>query len=183
MLIMIDGPENSGKTLVANRIKEVVEEVTPHSAEIVKWTGRARPDEDVYLSSFEKALADDKKLYIWDRGWPSEFVYGRILNQDRPMALDHTIGWRKFDSKIKQNGLGVILSGSDLQKMDEMRDETDIQTNAALERALFEDYGETNGLLILRNNFNGQMEVEFLVYKILSTLMFGVERPMELELV
>lgn len=174
MIILIDGPENSGKTTVAKAIGEWMESMDGGGSFVyVKQSGRALPDENIYIPQLYSQAVDKTKMFVWDRGWPSEFVYGRILDQDRPLAKNPFLGYWKFDRIVQSAGLGVILSGENLAAMDEMRSDEDIQTTAADERALFEDYADTFGLLKIRNDFS-EKSVDYIVHRILQHFVVSI---------
>lgn len=177
MIIVIDGPENSGKSTVARKL-DSLETGWMHQT-ITKQSGRALPNEDIYIEDLYNDLYNNDLLTIWDRSWISEYVYGRILNQDRPIAIDPFIGFWKFDRFVIGNGVSVILSGEDVYEMELMRDSSDIQTDSLSERILFEDYADTFGLMKIRNFYYGETEIETIARKILirgEESLYGFDR-------
>lgn len=164
-VIIIDGPEKAGKTTVIEALIKFMQS-KDIEAERVHW-GKMDTDDRVYSPVLMKHTADSKKVWIWDRGWPSEYVYGKLLGRDRRMAFDPWIGEWLHGRAVQANGLRVILTGPSPEQLTSLRDKEDHPVSAELEQNLYKHYGEMFGWLILNNEHTAK-SLEIVVEQIFN---------------
>lgn len=117
------------------------------SADTRKW-GPIRSYMD-YVGPFATDLAT-KKLVVWDRAWPSEVVYSKLMKRDRPME-DNWWGleWT-FGLPVMTRGLRIMMLGPNADELKKRRDSTDLPCDPAEERDLFKLYAETFGWTVVQ---------------------------------
>ena len=89
-VIIIEGPDNIGKTTLANQLAKEFNGVVKHSA-AQKKKGAAALDEQrkkLARTLAEVEEGDDPQLEIWDRSIIGEAVYGPLY---RTRQYDHTL--------------------------------------------------------------------------------------------
>lgn len=118
MIIAIEGPEKSGKSTLVNAIAE------KSKAKIRHW-GPISPDDRVYSKYLiQEALSDE--WFIWDRCWPSEHVYGKLLKRDRRLVDDPWLGEWLHGRILQTNGLRIMVLPSSVEELINRRDSTDL---------------------------------------------------------
>lgn len=148
MIILIDGPEKAGKSTL---IKALVSEL---GARVRPW-GPISPDDRVYTPFLkEDALTED--WVIWDRGWPSEHVYGKLLGRDRRLANDPFLGEWLHGRTVQTRGVRCMLVPWDYSETARRTDDTDLKVDRFEECYSFAKYAETYGYLRLTNFYNDQ---------------------------
>ena len=151
-VIVIDGPEKAGKTTLINEIHASLISTRQSSCIVRKQSGRALPNESVYLDDLLKdaSVSASVKIVIWDRSWASEYVYGTLLNQNRPMVKDPLSGEWLLGKIVVANGIRLILPGPDPTILSVRRDSTDLSVDPAKEQMLYKSYGKKFGWMELR---------------------------------
>ena len=145
-VIVIDGPEKAGKSTLIEALKtELAERMYPTL--VRHWVGRADPDDRIYLSALQHdtQLPATELVAIWDRGWPSEYVYGTLLGQSRRLAQDPWLGEWNYGRLAKANGLMIMLLGPSPEILASRRDETDLLVDPGEERKLYAEYASRFG--------------------------------------
>jgi len=145
-VIIVDGPEKAGKTTMIKRLKSILEKGI--DVDIVKW-GPISPDDRVYSDPLQTYSGAEDAIAIWDRGWPSEYVYGNLLNRKRRMSQDPWLGAWLHDRAVQSNGLRVMMLGPSPEKLASLRDRSDIAVDPKLEIQLFKQYAMKYGWMIL----------------------------------
>jgi hypothetical protein len=149
-VIIIDGPEKAGKTTLANVLMKSLTALGGN-VKITKQSGRALPDETVYFKQLMEDVSRpiDQRLVIWDRSWASEYVYGKLLHQNRPMAKDPFKGEFVLGNLAQANGIRIMLAGPAATILNVRRDSTDLDVDPADEQELFIEYARRFGWTIL----------------------------------
>lgn len=148
MNIVIDGPEKAGKTTLITRLTTELRKWYS-TVEVIKWSGRAEPDDRIYSDDLQMYASSPSEIAIWDRSWASEYVYGKLLKQDRRLALDPWLGAWLHDRAVIPNGLRVMMLGTSAEKLASLRDSSDLDVNPKSEIQLYKEYAERFGWLIL----------------------------------
>ena len=149
-VIVIDGPEKAGKTTLAREL-ELQFERMGRSAAVTHW-GPVHPDDREHTELLKQHTADLGTVHIWDRGWPSEYVYGRLLQRtDHRMTEDPWIGEWLHGRAVQAHGLRVILTGPSSTELSRLRDSSDHDVSPAVEQALYREYGRRFGWLVVKN--------------------------------
>lgn len=150
--LIVDGPEKAGKTSLIERIKQT--DIAPKIT-VVKW-GPVYPDDRVYADHLRKIWeypSKEQELIIFDRGWPAEHVYARLLDRHRRgRARPWLLEWLHSRATYA-NGVRVILLPRDPDDSIIRRDETDLPVNPRDEIAYFSEFGYRYGWTVLYNNF------------------------------
>lgn len=144
MIILIDGPEKAGKSTLISELQRAM------NAETVHW-GKV-PDDRVYYKPLMQAAESDK-LYIWDRGWPSESVYGVLMCRRRRLAADPWIGEWEYGRIVQSRGLRVILC-ADVENLIARRTKDDLPVHPRDELRLFLAYAKKFGYIVLHNDYD-----------------------------
>lgn len=104
-VIIIEGPDNIGKTTLANQLAKEFNGVVKHSA-APKKKGAAALDEQrkkLARTLAEVEEGDDPQLEIWDRSIIGEAVYGplyRTRQYDHTVYLDELQQLRLYESRV-----------------------------------------------------------------------------------
>lgn len=153
MLIYFDGPEKAGKSTLAKSTASRFEE---DAVEIWKWTG---PDNDTgfgYLRPFIAALDATHptcgiQVHIFDRGWVSEHVYGKLLGEPRQFVFDPFLcEWLYGRALIGRGGKFIVLP-EDVTDLEVRRDETDLEVDPLDETLEYGSYAFKWGYTPLNN--------------------------------
>lgn len=150
-VLIIEGPEKSGKSTLCKAIA-IHFEGLGGKVVIRHQTGRAVPDESMYYAQLleDTSKPADKLIAIWDRAWVSEYVYGTLLNQNRPMVETPWVGEWLLGRMVQANGLRIILTGSSPKILTSRRDDSDLPVDPAEEQKLYIEYARRFGWTIYR---------------------------------
>lgn len=100
MIIMIEGPDGSGKTTLAQRLAKQTGFVYEH---------RSKPKDEEerrnMLSGYYYGVTSDKNL-IWDRCWYSEIVYGGVMRDQSVITTEEM--W-DLERTLAACGGGLII--------------------------------------------------------------------------
>ena len=143
-VILIDGPEKAGKSTVIAAIERRFAGV-----EVRRW-GPVSPDDRVYSAPMAEDL-EKPGIVVWDRGWPSEYVYGTLLNRDRRLTNDPWLGEWLHGRALQTAGVRCILLGPDPETLTKHRNETDLPVPPAVERQMYQEYGFRFGYVTIDN--------------------------------
>lgn len=147
-VIIIEGPEKAGKsTLAAGLVKALKESGETERVITRHWVGRATPDDRVYSDALRTDSMEhaSQLVSVWDRGWPSEYVYGTLLKQDRRLANYPWLGEWLHGRAVRANGLAVMLLGPSAEELTRRRDGSDLPVHPEDERGLYRAYAERYG--------------------------------------
>jgi len=149
MIIYLDGPEKAGKSTLASEILEGFEE---DRSQLVKHAGRDPQNGFGYLLPFVAGL-DSPDIHVWDRGWSSEVVYGRMLKQDRLFSKDPFLcEWFYGRAMAGRGGKFIVLPNS-IGKLAELRDESDLDVNPINEYSAWLNYANAWDYRIIVNDY------------------------------
>lgn len=142
MIVLITGPEKTGKTTAALELVKRSRELQLHAV-YATLRRYEKLDPSVYTDLVKLGCRTDT-LVVMDRGWPDEFVYGNLLN--RPQAFDNSWAEWCLGSVVRMvGGLYVFCPPHRLAELDD----TDLQVHYAAESAVFRAYGEKWGYEIV----------------------------------
>jgi len=165
MIVIFDGPEKSGKTTLINAVYRTLHK-NKMNCIIIKW-GPVFPDDRVYLPHI-KADANTEEIVLWDRGWPSEHVYAKLLGRvNRRLREDAWLGEWLYGRAC---ALKVMVL-PEIQESENRRDKTDLPTDVPVECKAFEKYAKDFGWYKVFNNFSLeslQINMENLIRKIMT---------------
>ena len=145
MIVLIDGPEKAGKSTLAATLASVLHGTVRH------W-GPVSPDDRVYTPLLKQDCASTNWV-IWDRGWPSEYVYGKLLHRDRRLVSDPWLGEWLHGRAVQTAGLRVILTPRDPLQLMDLRTVSDLPVSPIIETQTFIEYGNAYGYLMLKNDY------------------------------
>lgn len=148
-VIVIDGPEKAGKTTLINSLVDSFGR-SGIPAERVHW-GKVSPDDRAYQFKLMEHTSNKKTVFIWDRCWPSEYVYGSLLNRGHRMENDPWIGEWLHGRAVDVHGSKFMVLGPSAYETNKLRDDSDIRVDPDKERALYAHYAERFGWKIIRN--------------------------------
>jgi len=153
MIVIIDGPNKSGKSLLINNVVEQLQNLK-FEVKVRHW-GPLKVDDREYTES----LVEDSKssdIIIWDRSWVCESVYGTMLNRKRRLVDNPWLGEFLHTRGIKRNGLCFIVMPALAGLNIDLLDKTDAKysDNPYLERDLFMKYADRFRWNKLFNNFD-----------------------------
>lgn len=167
-VIIIDGPEKAGKTTTIAALKKALSK--NFSVEIVKW-GPVKPDDRVYSDLLKEHSATIHHVAIWDRGWPSEYVYGKLLGRkDHRMSEDPWLGAWLHDRAVQANGLRVMMLGPSIEKLSKLRDNSDLEVSPEKEVELYREYAMRFGWKILEGYKHSKTDLQSNVLSIIQDL-------------
>jgi hypothetical protein len=151
MIISIEGPEKAGKSTL---VEEILTGFEPDMSRVVKQSGRDGKDGFGYLHDFIAGL-DSNTVDVWDRAWIGEYVYGRLLGQDRLFTTDPFLCEWIYGRLLEGRGGKFVLLPVNPFKLAELRDETDLPVNPIAEYDTFKNYAATWGYTVLENDYVG----------------------------
>jgi hypothetical protein len=155
LIITIDGPEKAGKTTL---LTEVVRQANAMGFRTrVRHHGKecAGNNGGLYASNLfedQDLIKSLEGIQIWDRAWPSEWVYGTLMGresspiQQSPQFVESTLG-----QITRAYGVTAILLGPDPESLTALRTADDHPVDPVAERALYEQYGRTNTWITVQN--------------------------------
>jgi hypothetical protein len=151
-IIIIEGPEKAGKSTLVEAIASVPDRLLVKRVKVRHWVGRATPDDRLYSEPLREdaSIRFTEGLTVWDRGWPSEYVYGTLLRQTRRLAADPWLGEWLHGRAAAANGLRVMLTGPSPAELATRRDSSDLDVDPASERLLYMAYAHRFNWLVLR---------------------------------
>ena len=149
-VIVIDGPEKAGKTTLIRSLSSEFERMGVFCSR-VHW-GHIIPDDRAYTNKLIADCTNMNKISIWDRGWPSEYVYGKLTGRDHRMTHDPWIGEWLHGRAVQVSGLRVIFTGPHHSELSNLRDSSDMFVPPKLEQKLYIEYGKRFGWTIIQNN-------------------------------
>ena len=163
-VIAIDGPEKAGKTTI---ILELINRFnwSGMKSERVHW-GPVSPDDREYTYFLKQHTMDKDKLWIWDRCWPSEYVYGKLLGRDHRGATDPWLLEWLHGRAVQLGGSRFMVMGPDPSILSSLRDSSDLGTDPATEQSLYREYAQRFGWTII-NNQHSRNSIEESVNRIL----------------
>jgi hypothetical protein len=162
MLIAIDGPEKAGKTTFVNELRD------RFGYRVRKWN---KP-EDVSLgwadrhhaAALRRDIEDVQDGYgvVWDRSWASEWVYGTLMNEGRPISDDPWLGEWWFGRAVQALGVRMILLGPGGEEQFGIRTPDDQPVDPTTERELFRAYGNRFGWAVFENQHSAASHEQLL---------------------
>lgn len=171
MIIAIEGPEKAGKSTLAKYIAE------RESVEIRHW-GPVYPDDRAYTNQLIVDSRSDK-WYIWDRCWPSEHVYGKLLKRFRRLADNPWLGEWLHGRALQTSGIRVMLLPTDISNLTKNRDETDLPVDPREETILYTEYADRFGWTKFYNDYQEYaLELAYKsIYRQMITVRIRGSRP------
>lgn len=144
-IIVLDGPDCSGKTYVARLLEK------RYGARVRHW-GPITPDDRVYAEPLREDIHSGD-LIVWDRSWVSEHVYAKLLGRDRRLRDNPWLGEWLHTRAVRTVGLGMILLGPDVATLERLRKDHPgtLLADAQDEVDAFRSYAERFGWRVLNN--------------------------------
>lgn len=175
-VIVIDGPEKAGKTTLINElVKTLIDMRVP--VEQVHW-GPVSPDDRVYSPVLKEHCQDLQRVWVWDRGWSSEYVYGKLLNRDHRGASDPWLLEWLHGRAVQVSGVRIMLSGPHSSILNHLRDSTDLAVDSFDEKSLYKEYAQRFGWEWLENEHTQESlerSVKFIVNRLHSRSSYNTE--------
>lgn len=142
-VLIIDGPEKTGKTTTIELVRNMLS-LRGVKSEYIHW-GMVSDYID-YADLLQKHTKMRDVIYVWDRAWPSEYVYGKLLNREfHTMTNDPWLGAWCLDRAADANGLKVILLPDNIEAVRKERDQSDMKVPVLGEVMLYNDYARMFG--------------------------------------
>jgi hypothetical protein len=149
-MIIFDGPEKAGKSTLIEEVRKSWEMSGRHRCLVRHW-GPVAPDDRVYVEKLKPDVqfaAGETNLMIWDRSWPSEYVYGNLLSRDRRLASDPWLGEWLYGRAFQTLGTRVMVTAP-ADVLEHRRDKTDLPVDVRDEKHLYEHYAVEYGWKIV----------------------------------
>jgi hypothetical protein len=170
-VIIFDGPEKAGKSTIIDAVRTEFSRLG-YNVGYRHW-GQISPDDRVYSESLKLDTSDYSSITLWDRGWPSEFVYGTLLNRDRRMVDNPWLGEWLHGRAVQANGLRVMVLGPSASTMASIHTEDDLPVSTQSEKDLYEIYAERFGWLKIHNSHTAaslEQSVDKIVHEYLGAI-------------
>lgn len=177
-VIVIDGPEKSGKSTLIAALKESLER--DYLQVTVRHWGQVKPDDRIYAAPLEADFGlSDNNVVIWDRSWASEHVYGKLLGRQRRGATNPWLLEWLHGRAVHGNGLKVMVLPLDMTQNARRRDDTDLPVIPAQEYDAFLSYASLFGWDIYWNSYHENFisETVQLITEKFSMIPRGVLNP------
>lgn len=145
-VIVVDGPEKSGKTTF---IEMLVDSLGPRT--MVRHHGpptfvEGQPLDIRYSAELQADLANISQYAIYDRCWASDSVYDKFLRRPGSrLAHDQFLGEWMYSRAVATVGARVMLLGPSDAHLYARRTPDDIPIPAHIERQAFQQYAEAWG--------------------------------------
>lgn len=141
-LLLVEGPEKAGKSTLIRLIKDLEPGVV-----VRKWYQPRSYGE--YYDALQQDL--ELPLVIWDRGWPSDAVYSKLM-PTTPRRFQANADWAedRLGKPLHGRGLKVILLGPDPETLLKRRTEDDLPVNPRLEQLTYLWYARRYNYLTFR---------------------------------
>lgn len=141
MIIVFDGPNKSGKSLLISNVINALEEIG-YKVQSRHWGPLKVDDREYTQSLIEDNTTED--IVIWDRSWACEHVYGKMLNRKRRLVDHPWLGEFIHTRGVKLNGMCFVvlpaLAGLNIDLLD--KSDAQFSDNPYWERSLFSDYAD-----------------------------------------
>lgn len=175
-VVVIDGPEKAGKSTLIKAFKKEME-ACGRTVNVTRW-GPVDPDDRVYTDVLKANIRlKNGAVQVWDRAWPSEHVYGKLLNRQRRLAHDPWLGEWLHGRALYRHGVRAILLPSVWVEAATRRDKTDLMVNPADEFDAYKIYAETYGWHVLRNDYS-QLRLASNVNRLMDMVSFAEVGPL-----
>lgn len=171
-VLLFEGPEKAGKSTVIAALAEHLHKHLKLKVVVRHQIGRAKPDDRVYADQLAVDTAADKYVAIWDRCYPSEYVYGTMLGQDRRLALDPWLGEWLYGRAIRANGAQFMVTGPAPSILAKSRTDDDLPVDPAEEQALYLAYALRFGWHVIRRAPVSD-QVERIMKRIPAAIIYG----------
>jgi len=154
VIFLIDGPEKAGKTTLISEL------ASSNSSIKVRHWGPVDPDDRVYLELL-KHDALSPNIFVWDRAWPSEHVYAKLLNRNRRLKNDPWLGeWLYGRAVMASGGVRIMVLRSP-ELLRKYRTPDDLDVDVAEEHRSYWEYATKFRYLIFNNDDNPSTIREF----------------------
>lgn len=160
-MIIIDGPERAGKSTLTYVLEDL-------GYDTLHW-GKV-PSDAVYTPHLQAAIDacyNEGARVVWDRCWPSEAVYGKLMNRkDHRLTNDWWLGAFLHERAVDALGIKVMMLGPNDQVLESRRTADDLPVDVHSERAAFYRYAKTFGhWSIYREDIDTRKVAEALAYR------------------
>jgi hypothetical protein len=143
VLVVIDGPEKSGKSTL---IAALAAQLGP-TTRIRKWShlGDAYDADKIYADALREDMAAPG-VVLWDRSWACGVVYGTLLGRNNRITRDPWISEWLYGRGVD---VKVILGGPHPSVLASARTSDDLPVDPAEEQRAFVEYGRRYGWYVV----------------------------------
>jgi hypothetical protein len=139
MIIILDGPEKSGKSTLIERVRQDLECVG-YDVRLRKWGQLVIDDREYAEPLMRDTESYSNVVTIWDRSWASEHVYAKMLNRDRRLKDNPLLGELLHRRALFGQGMAFMLAPAVEDGAVSRRDSSDLSVDPLLERKEFINY-------------------------------------------
>jgi hypothetical protein len=146
-MIVLSGPEKSGKSTVAGIIRD------QYGARYRHWFGDAPDERFLFALQEDVAAAAVGQLTVWDRSWTCDAAYAALLNRTHRRSFSAPwIGQWLYGRAVDAVGVQCTLLGPSADALAALRIPDDLPTDPAEERATYARLSADHGILTVEND-------------------------------
>lgn len=125
---------------------------------------------------------NSSRLIVWDRGWPADAVYSKLLHRDHRFGRDPWLAEWLYGRVVATLGSEFILAGPSPDVLAAKRDDTDLPVDPAKEQATYASYAQLFGLPLIHTKHAGRDEATFLADRLVdfAASRTRIQRPARL---
>jgi len=145
MVILVEGAEKAGKSTLISEVMAIDHDV------VGRHWGPVDPDDRVYLDKLKQDCLSET-VFMWDRAWPSEHIYAKLLDRNRRLKDDAWLGEWLYGRAVMASGGVRIMIDRHPAILEKYRDNSDLKVNPIAEQASYRLYAKEFGYMVMRND-------------------------------